>query len=234
MYRQGRNRMLCKGMAPIFFSVLCSINLDSAIAAEISKMPYQYSSDTGVAIEAVETFVLCDCKPAVALAVKPKEIPIALKMTEPFRFSLPASVKEEPMMPKEEDGSAKKEEKGVAQSSVDAASGDDLAPAIILFGFNEKYLTPDQEGEILRVVDRIRKSGGEVKVFGHTCDLGEKDRNDRISRGRAQSVAAILKEHGVAVAEVVGKGSCCPRSTDRRLNRRVEILVMKNGGNHEE
>lgn len=229
-----------KEMVDIFILIICialiTPSAEESVAGEILKIPYQYSSDTGVSIMAAETFVLCDCKPAPALAVKPKEIPIVLKMTEPFHFILPAPVKEEPIMPKEEDGSvkmARKEEKGVAQSSVDAASGDDLAPVIILFGFNEKRIIPDQEGEILKVADRMKRSGGEVKVFGHTCDLGEKDQNDRISRERAESVAVILKEHGVVVAEVVGRGSCCPRSTDRRLNRRVEIYATKNGGDHE-
>ena len=66
-YRQGRDRMLRRGMAPIFFSVWFSFHSASAFAVEISKMPYQYSSDSGVAIEAVETFVLCDCKPGPAL-----------------------------------------------------------------------------------------------------------------------------------------------------------------------
>lgn len=227
MDRQKRNRMLCKGMAPIFFSVLCSINLDSAFAAEIYRIPYQYSSDTGVAIEEVETFVLCDCKPASALAVKPKEIPIALRMTAPFHFSLPAPVREEPLpyrgvTVEDEDDEVKGDE-----SSVNAE------PVIIQFGFNEDRITPTQEEEILQAVERIKTSEGEVTVVGHTCDLGSKTLNDRLSLARAERVAAILKEHGIVVAEVVGKGSCCPRSTDRRLNRRVEVLVMRNGGNHE-
>lgn len=236
MYRQGRDKGLCKQLVALFFSALLSFLVAPVIAAEILHLPYRYSSDTGVAIEATETFVLCDCKESPALAVKPKEVPIALKMTEPFHFSLPAPVQEEPIMPKKEDGSvklAKKEEKEVAQPSV-APSIEDSESAIILFKFNEKFITPAQEGEILKVADQIRKSGGEVKVFGHTCDLGERERNERISLVRAESVAAILKEHGVAVAEVTGMGSCCPRSTDRRGNRRVEIFVMKTGGDHEE
>lgn len=213
--------MLRRGMASIFFSVWFSFHSVSAFAAEISKMPYQYSSDSGVVIEAVETFVLCDCKPGPALAVKPKEIPIALKMTEPFHFSLPAPVKEEPIQDKE----------GVSAYGGVAPFEDTEEPVIIQFGLNEDR--PTQEEEILQAAERIKKSGGQVTVVGHTCDLGKKDLNDRLSLQRAERVAAILKEHGIVVAEVLGKGSCCPRSTDRRLNRRVEILVMKNGGNHE-
>ncbi|WP_168058419.1 OmpA family protein [Candidatus Manganitrophus noduliformans] len=184
-------------------------------------MPYQYSSDMGVAIEAVETFVLCDCKSAPALAVKPKEIPIALRMTEPFH--LPSPVKEEPIQDKEE----------VSEDGGVALSEDTVEPAIIQFGLNENRITPTQEEEILQAVERIKTSEGKVRVVGHTCDLGKKEQNDRLSLTRAERVAAILKERGIVVAEVVGKGSCCPRSADRRFNRRVEILVMKNGGDHE-
>lgn len=221
LYRQGRDWMFRRGMASIFFSVWFSFHSVSAFAAEISKMSYQYSSDSGVVIEAVETFVLCDCKPGPELAVKPKEIAFSLKMTEPFHFSLPASVKEEPI-PHQEGG----DEDGEADPSEDMSE-----PVIIQFGLNEDR--PSQEDEILQTVERIKKSGGEITVVGHTCDLGKKDLNDRLSFQRAERVAEILKEHGIVVAEVVGKGSCCPRSNDRRLNRRVEILVMKNGGNHE-
>ncbi|TAJ86499.1 OmpA family protein [bacterium] len=219
LYWQGRNRILRRGVAicSIFFSVWFSFHSVSALAAEISKMPYQYSSESGVVIEAVETFVLCACKPGPALAVKPKEIAISLKMTEPFHFSLPASVKEEP--------------KGGDEDGEADPSEDISEPVIIQFGLNEDR--PTQEEEILQTVERIKKSGGEITVVGHTCDLGKKELNDRLSLQRAERVAAILREHGIVVAEVVGKGSCCPRSTDRRLNRRVEILVMKNGGNHE-
>lgn len=230
MYRQGRDRRLCKQLTALFFSALLSSFAAPVGAAEILHQPYRYSSDTGVAIEATETFVLCDCKEASALAVKPKEVPIALKLTEPFHFNLPTPVKEEPI--REEGGnSGEARIKEGDPDSMGAEGGDDSEPLIIGFGFNEK--SPAQEEELLQAVERIKKSGKEVRVFGHTCDLGEKEQNDRISLERAESVAAILKEHGIAVAEVAGMGSCCPRSADRRENRRVEIFVMKTGGDHE-
>lgn len=231
MYRRGRNRIFRKGLAQIFFSVLFFFNSVSVFAAEILHLPYRYSSDTGVAVETVETFVLCDCKEASALAVKPKEVPIALKMTEPFHFSLPTPVKEE--LIQDEGGSAGEARIKEAESdSMKAAAGDDSEPLIISFGFNEK--SPSREEELLQAVERIKKSGKKVKVSGHTCDLGEKEQNDRISLARAESVAAILRKNGIAVAEVSGMGSCCPRSTERRENRRVEIFVAKTGGDHEE
>lgn len=229
-----RNRMLRIRLieCSLFFSALFSFLAAPVIAAEILHLPYRYSSGTGVAVETVETFVLCDCKEAAALAVKPKEVPIALKMRQAFHFSLPTPVKEEPI--REEEGNSggariKEEDPG----SMGAAEGEgDSEPLIIGFGFNEK--SPTREEEILQAVERIKKSGKKVKVSGHTCDLGEKEQNDRISLSRAESVAAILRKNGIAVAEVSGMGSCCPRSTERRENRRVEIFVSKTGGDHEE
>lgn len=231
MYLRGKNRMFRKGLAPIFFSVLFFFNSASVFAAEILHLPYRYSSDTGVAIEATETFVLCDCKAASALAVKPKEVPIALKMRQPFHFSLPTPVKEEPIQEERENSGEAGIKEGEPDSMGPASAGDDSEPLIIGFGFNEK--SPAREEELVQAVERIKKSGKEVRVFGHTCDLGGRERNERISLARAENVAALLKEHGIGVAEVAGMGSCCPRSTDRRENRRVEIFVMKTGGNHE-
>ncbi|TAK07245.1 MAG: OmpA family protein [Candidatus Manganitrophaceae bacterium] len=229
MYRQERNGRLRKQLTAFFFSTLLSSLAAPVFAAEILHLPYRYSSDTRVAIEATETFVLCDCKEASALAVKPKEVPISLKMTEPFHFSLPTPVKEEPIQG--EGGSAGEARiKEAEPDSMKAAAGDDSEPLIIGFGFNEK--SPAREKELLQAVERIKKSGKEVRVFGHTCDLGGRERNERISLSRAENVAALLKEHGIGVAEVAGMGSCCPRSTDRRKNRRVEIFIV-NGGDHE-
>ncbi|NKE71285.1 OmpA family protein [Nitrospiraceae bacterium HYJII51-Mn-bac16s-1-B09] len=230
---EWKMKLSSKNALPIILIGYFSFASPEAGAVEIIKTPYRYPSDMEVAIEAAETFVLCDCKAAPPLAVKPREIPIALKVTEPFHFTLPAPIREEPVQ--EEGGSAGGGEmrEGEPDSTLTAPAGDDSGPAIILFGFNEKRITPEQEKEILKAADRIKKSGGEVNVFGHTCDLGGSDQNDRISRERAERVAAILKERAVTVAEIAGKGSCCPRSTDRRLNRRVEIFVTKNGGDHE-
>lgn len=231
---QKRRQMFprCFVACCVLISILLSSHQITVFGSEILEAPYQYPSDTTAAIEPIETFVLCDCKAAPALAVKPKEIPIALKAPETLS---PEKVREEPITLKNEDATATLKGKGEEPPSIEGgASESNLEPAIVLFKFNENKITPDREEEILRIADRIKKSGGEVKVFGHTCDLGDKDQNDQISLERAEGVAAILKEQGVVVASVIGMGSCCPRSSDRRLNRRVEIRVMREGGDHEE
>lgn len=205
-----------------------------ALSAEINKMSYQYSSDMAVLMPADDTFVLCDCKPAAPLFVKPQEVPIAVRAEEPFHFSLPPALQEE---------SLPKNHKIVAIENMDTVKLLDPAepghpslsvnPTIIQFGFNQVNLTPIQETEILKVVEQVKKTGGGVRIQGHTCDLGGSDQNNRVSFDRAERVATIFKEQGIDVADVEGKGSCCPLSTDRRLNRRVEIVVIKNGGDHE-
>ncbi|MRR59022.1 MAG: OmpA family protein, partial [Deltaproteobacteria bacterium] len=59
---------------------------------------------------------------------------------------------------------------------------------------------------------------------GYTCTMGTDDYNGRLSIRRANHVAGIMKSNGFNVVTAEGKGKCCPVSTDKRLNRRVEIV----------
>lgn len=73
-----------------------------------------------------------------------------------------------------------------------------------------------------------------ILVVGHTDATGTADANERISEGRAKSVAAILSEEGVNPADIFyqGAGASKPvadNSVDngREANRRVEITEVQ-------
>ena len=93
----------------------------------------------------------------------------------------------------------------------------------IQFDFDSSKLSlPEREKLNGLLADLPRSSA--FDVTGFTCTIGRSDYNEELSIRRANHIAGIMKSNGLNVANVVGKGSCCPVSTDKRLNRRVEIL----------
>ncbi len=93
----------------------------------------------------------------------------------------------------------------------------------------------DESKETLRQVAHVLQSRPDVKrltVEGHTCSDGPLPYNEQLSRERAATVRAFLKDEcGVAEARLttVGHGPNKPittQYTQRRTNRRVEFLCM--------
>ncbi|MCL2389285.1 MAG: OmpA family protein [Elusimicrobia bacterium] len=81
-----------------------------------------------------------------------------------------------------------------------------------------------------RVLSRIE--GIMVVVEGHTCSLGTKEYNQRLSRQRARSVANVLRGNGVARSAAVGLGSSQPIASNdtlegRSQNRRVTFRIQE-------
>ena len=84
-----------------------------------------------------------------------------------------------------------------------------------------------------RIVEYIRGSASmDISISGHTDKVGPKDVNDRLSRERAEAVATLLKEMGVAPdsLEVSSHGMMfplidTPDGVSEPRNRRVEIVV---------
>jgi outer membrane protein OmpA-like peptidoglycan-associated protein len=67
-----------------------------------------------------------------------------------------------------------------------------------------------------------------LAVTGHSCRLGPEQINRDLSLQRARSVAGLLRDWGFTVAEVAGRGSQAPVTTDPQqlyLNRRVEVTA---------
>jgi outer membrane protein OmpA-like peptidoglycan-associated protein len=103
----------------------------------------------------------------------------------------------------------------------------------VLFEHNSARLNEALTYRLDSLVDMIwRNKTADVKITGHTDNIGSADHNMKLSTERAQSVAEYLLESGVDEKRIsfVGMGSTKPvasNDTDkgRAKNRRVEILL---------
>ena len=109
-----------------------------------------------------------------------------------------------------------------------------LAPRsyLVFFDFNKSDLTP----QAVQIVDEAAKNAGPAKatlltVTGHTDTVGSDAYNMRLSRRRAESVAAQLEKDGIPLSEIqiVAKGKrdlLVPTADGVKepQNRRVQIV----------
>lgn len=84
----------------------------------------------------------------------------------------------------------------------------------------------DQLAQIL-----VENPEQEIEVNGHTCDIGKKAYNERLSMRRAQAVADLLKQKGVREEQIhlhayANSKPYYSKSHDRYLDRRVEIIPI--------
>jgi OmpA-OmpF porin, OOP family len=103
---------------------------------------------------------------------------------------------------------------------------------LVFFDFNKSDLTP----QAVEIVNTAAKNAGPAKVTqltvtGHTDTVGSDAYNMRLSRRRAESVAAQLEKDGIASSEIeiVAKGKrdlLVPTGDGVRepQNRRVQIV----------
>jgi outer membrane protein OmpA-like peptidoglycan-associated protein len=86
----------------------------------------------------------------------------------------------------------------------------------VYFDFDSFELKPSEKAKLDSLSRDIQ-----YKVTGYTCDIGEKDYNDRLALKRAGAVREYL---GSLVKEVSGKGKCCYIDLKNRWkNRRAEV-----------
>jgi outer membrane protein OmpA-like peptidoglycan-associated protein len=106
----------------------------------------------------------------------------------------------------------------------------------VLFDF-DKYNLKTEALEVMPDVAKVINMYPEnkVNVEGHTDATGAAEYNQKLSERRAKSVSNYLEEHGVASDRltVIGYGKTRPIASNRTrqgraLNRRVEIIIMKN------
>jgi outer membrane receptor protein involved in Fe transport len=110
------------------------------------------------------------------------------------------------------------------------------ASYLVFFDFNKSELTP----QALSIVDQAARNVGPAKVTqltvtGHTDTVGSDAYNMRLSRRRAESVAAQLEKDGIPSSEIeiVAKGKrdlLVPTADGVRepQNRRVQIVYVQN------
>ncbi len=109
-------------------------------------------------------------------------------------------------------------------------------PQDILFASDSAFVRPDLRSELTTLADSInRYPNTTVNVLGHTDNTGSAAYNLDLSNRRADAVANILMDAGVAPFRVVsrGRGEDQPVATNlteegKAQNRRVEIIITPN------
>jgi outer membrane protein OmpA-like peptidoglycan-associated protein len=115
-------------------------------------------------------------------------------------------------------------EKRIVKTTASAASD-------LFFDFDRATLRPDAKAALDAVAARLKAAGfeGNVRVSGHTCDLGPAAYNLRLSQRRASVVRDQLVAAGVPADRILaeGEGEANPRHPNtpsaRPKNRRVDI-----------
>jgi outer membrane protein OmpA-like peptidoglycan-associated protein len=110
-----------------------------------------------------------------------------------------------------------------------------LLSGAILFDFDSAALRPDAQGVLEEILKVVQAYGDRpLRVEGHTDSIASESYNQKLSEGRAQSVADWLKSKGVAATRLEAKGWGETRpvaenssAEGRQQNRRVEVIIEK-------
>lgn len=104
----------------------------------------------------------------------------------------------------------------------------------ITFEFGKSNIKPESYSYLNRVAETIKRTGSQVKVKGHTDNVGTDEFNMKLSKARAQAVVKYLTKHGVDKDRLSYEyyGASRPlknNDTDegRTYNRRVEFEIIK-------
>ncbi|MFP4291129.1 MAG: OmpA family protein [Cyclobacteriaceae bacterium] len=110
-----------------------------------------------------------------------------------------------------------------------------LATTEVLFELNSADLDRRAAGKLREVAQfMMENQDAELQITGHTCDLGSRRYNEKLSRKRAESVAEYLQRQGIAPSRLntKGMGESDPlvnntSENNRQINRRVEFKVIE-------
>ncbi len=116
------------------------------------------------------------------------------------------------------------------------ASGSSTTDAVVLaiyFQTRKSDVLPSGQEAVDLTIQYLRENPDEqVILVGHADRTGDDDSNHSLSLARAQAVADLLFAKGVGTdrMKIKGLGETAPASNDLSRNRRVEILLTRNGG----
>jgi len=115
-----------------------------------------------------------------------------------------------------------------------------LDEATLHFANGKAVLSPEGRDAVNKVASELKDIQGsyQVHVGGHTSKVGKAAFNQRLSRERAEVVAQVLRDAGIAAGDVQaeGYGFSQPRvkevtKADQAMNRRVEIDIKTKADN---
>lgn len=192
----------------------CSV----AMADDIRARQYSYGYGDTVKAMDEDAFVVCgDCQLDKLDKLPVRQI-VAIKINppEPVVTQDQKALFPDVMPPETMQG-----EKAQAVNACSAQSA--CLDETVLFKFDSDKLQPSEKAKLNEIVSKV-PTGASLTVTGYTCTIGTKEYNKKLSKRRADSVAAYLRGKGVNVSLSEGKGDCCPVSKDKKLNRRVEVM----------
>ncbi|MCG6140329.1 OmpA family protein [Leptospira mtsangambouensis] len=105
----------------------------------------------------------------------------------------------------------------------------------ILFDFNDSKLKPEAETAVTKIAEILKKyPDREIRVSGHTDNIGKKEYNQKLSEDRAKSVLHSLVDlHKMDEKHISFKGYADEvpivsndTEENRHKNRRVEIILV--------
>lgn len=108
---------------------------------------------------------------------------------------------------------------------------------IVRFPFNstEKEYDPSVDEYMDKLAERLKQTGEQVRLVGHTDNVGGDEANMVLSDRRAKVIRDILRSKGVDDSQITteAKGESQPVASNeteegRYDNRRVEIFLIKN------
>jgi len=209
-----------------FFFLTITLCTPTAKAAEIRTSPYNYVYGQAAANSTDHaTFVICEiCPPRQLLALKPRMTVLAVRVPEAA-----ASITADGPPT----GKQTVSEKAPNNSSSADITGSNHRGLVcvpsIYFRFNRFDISSYEKDQLDQFVSHLKEQPDrprEIRVVGHTCDVGSDPYNDRLSLMRAESVADYLGRNGFKVWESKGEGKRRPVSKIGKLNRRVEIEII--------
>ncbi|MFT5820529.1 MAG: OOP family OmpA-OmpF porin [Crocinitomix sp.] len=130
---------------------------------------------------------------------------------------------------------SKIEEVSLADTLMDYNLGEVYVFDNLLFESGKSILLPNDYPELENLIQFLEKKGEyNLLITGHTDNVGNLDRNKKLSYDRANALKSYLIEKGINKDAIIidGKGDTVPLSSNdteegRKKNRRVEISIIK-------
>ncbi len=106
----------------------------------------------------------------------------------------------------------------------------------VLFNMGTTSLLEESYPELDAVVDFLKSNPKvEIELEGHTDNRGDAKKNATLSKDRVERIKSYLVSNGIAARRIKGKGfggskpiTAGDTEEARKLNRRVEFLIIKN------